>query len=93
MTYWIGYWRTGQGEIARVGSFDSIVKARKRAITVLRTSEYHWAAIYDGKDKIYHKENIEFGPGRQFISTKYDPKSRHYISHLINTDGTLGGIY
>lgn len=93
MAYWVGYWRTGQGEITRVGPFDSIVKARKRATTVLKTGEYHWAAIYSGKDKIYHKENIEFGPGRQFITSKYDSKSRYYISYIINSDGTLGGIY
>ena len=85
MTYWVGFSKTGIGEVIRERSYDSIVKARRYAVNVLRRKEYQWADIYSSKDAKYHIENIEIGysPGT-FIS------SRNGKDSLIKSNGTLG---
>lgn len=95
MVYWVSFSKTGIGEVIRERSYDSIVKARRYAVNVLKTEDFQWASIHKSKNARYHIETIDLGSKNYYtwiygIVSRYDSKSKRFIQYVLNADGTLG---
>ena len=72
MVYWIGYNKTGVGEVIRERGYDSLVKTRRVAATVMKKEGYDWVTIFRSKTARYHIETLEKVRGGKTVVEKYN---------------------
>ena len=89
MAYWIGYNKTGVGEIIRERGYDSLNKTRRTAASVMKHMNYDWVRIYKGKTSRYHIEAMELYKGDPIVM-KYNEKRGRFEDIRMNPDGSLG---
>ena len=89
MVYWIGYNKTGVGEVIRERGYDSLTKTRKVAAAVMKKEGYDWVRIYKGKTSRYHTEAMELYKGQPIVM-RYNEKRGRFEDIGMNPDGSLG---
>ena len=88
MAYWVGYNKTGFGEVVRVRGYDSLIKTRKAAADYMKMNRYDWVTIFRNKDARYHIE-ILWNRKDRVTAERYDSKSGRFNVYVVDSSGKL----
>ena len=89
MVYWVGYNKSGRGEVIRVRGYDSIVKTRVKAAEFMKLNNFDSVAIFRSKTAKYHIEVLSAWTYGSILVEKYNPKIKRFESYIMSAKGTL----
>ena len=89
MVYWVGYNKSGRGEVVRVKGYDSIVKTRAKAAEFMKLNNFDSVSIFRSKTAKYHVEFLSVGSYGIILVEKYNPKIKRFESYTIGARGKL----
>lgn len=89
MVYWVGYNKTGRGEVIRVRGYDSIVKTRAKAAEFMKLNNFDSVTIFKSKTAKYHVEVLSVWGHGSILVEKYNPEIKRFESYTMSAKGTL----